>query len=206
MYPFKDEVVIIDHVQFAADGNWEDVQIVRRNDPTELDDLSDWLGQAADDVAAEVLFLNEHHEISGFFGVRQQSLSGKDRTRSWLNFTEKALSASKIYFKDLVKNTLPTLGFPSHIPKSELTFEMGIFNFWKSAEPMLLGTTPLATIEDMCQKNSAPVWFSEGHDAPICLEYVWYDPAHIWVSQIVSDKVDNKHHVDMKKVKNLLQK
>ncbi|MDA0707751.1 MAG: hypothetical protein O2963_01560 [Proteobacteria bacterium] len=41
MHPFKDEIIVIDYVQFAAEGNWEDVQVVRFDESADLNDLSD---------------------------------------------------------------------------------------------------------------------------------------------------------------------
>jgi hypothetical protein len=153
-----------------------------------------------------VLFLNKNNELVGFFGLRSNKVSSAERTSSWLEFAKKALNTRNLPFTELVRNTLPTLGFAPIMPDSKLTFEMGVFNFWKSATPMLLGSSPLLEIKKQQDENSAPKWFSEGHEAPICFEYVWYDPTHIWVSQIVSNKVNNKHFIDIKLVENLLQK
>ncbi len=204
MYPFKFETVSIDSVQFAADGKWEEVQTVHPGNPDDLATLSSWLDRVSEDVAAEVLFVDDQGELDGFFGVRTIAPTGPDRSCSWVNFTKQATETSELQFSELVARCLPTLGFPTTIPNSELTYEIGVFNYWNSATPLLLGTTPLDSINDYRQDDQSPSWLNQGHLAPICLEYVWHDPAHIWVSRAISRKRDDRYFVDMALVEKTL--
>lgn len=203
-YPFKNSTVLVSHVQFASNGEWENVQTVHFGNFQELNDLSSWLDQAPRDVAAEILFEDDRGELIGFFGIRTNDIKGPQRTLAWMKFVMSALKAKKVFFPDLIENCLQELGFPPSIPSSELTFEMGIFNYWNTADPLLLGSSPLDEIDRLQKDNKLPAWFSDGHEAQICLEYVWYDPTHIWISQVVSDKRDGKHYKNLKEVKQLV--
>ena len=151
-------------------------------------------------VQVTTLFMDETSELSGFFGVRTKESPSAIRTLSWMRLAMLAASNDPIPFNELVSLCLVTLGLPSKLPKSKPTFEIGIFNYWSTANPLVLGDSPLKEIEELTATQSAPSWLQNGHEAPICLEYVWYKPAHIWISQNISFKSDGRYFVDMAKL------
>lgn len=67
---------------------------------------------------------------------------------------------------------------------------------------MKLGNSPLEEIKKLMATQSAPSWLQDGHEAPMCLEYVWHEPAHIWISKNVSVKLNDRYFVDLARVEN----
>ena len=203
MHPFQQDDISVDHLQFAGDGDWEAVEIVEPGNIAQLLALTEWLENAPRDLAAEALFLDNNRELDGFFGVRTNEPASSERTLAWTQFALQALESLKAPFKSLTGNCLKALGFPPTIPQAAPSFEIGIFNFWNSAEPIKLGTTPIETLEQLLKENRGPKWLREGHQAPICFEYVWHQPTHIWVARNASSKSGDRYFLDLDLVKKI---
>ncbi|MEL6382833.1 MAG: hypothetical protein AAFQ89_10240, partial [Cyanobacteria bacterium J06626_18] len=170
MYPFISDEVLVDRVQFASNDIWEDVQVVHPGNFKDLYLLSVWLDCAPRDIAAEALFTDDRESLTGFLGIRAKDLPNAQRTLLWMRLTMQTLREEKIPFTQLVNIFLKSLEFSPAELTLEPTFEMGVFNFWKTAEPLLLGTSPLETLTELLKSEKGPDWLFHGHEAPICLE------------------------------------
>lgn len=201
VHPFVSSVLDVDHLQFAQNGVWEDVQTVFPNSFEDLYNLATWLDGAARDVAVETLFLDEKSELSGFFGVRTQDYPNAGRTLMWIRLASLAASGKRRPFTELMSLCLTALNlspvWPNHV---EPTFELGVFNFWNTAGPVVLGKVPVEKLTELIASQTGPLWLYEGHQAPICLEYVWQIPTHLWISRNISTKSGDLYFVDMEKV------
>lgn len=202
VYPFASSVLTVDRIQFAQNGVWEEVQTVYLDSFEDLYNLSNWLELAPRDIAMETLFIEES-ELYGFFGIRTKELPSAIRTLSWMRLVTLAATKNPRPFNQLVSLCLETLGLPPDLPKTQPTFEMGVFNYWNTANPLELGYFPLEELNKLIATKSAPSWLQDGHEAPICLEYVWHKPAHIWISRNVSVKSNGRYFVDMARVENI---
>ena len=202
-YPFASSVVTVDRIQFAQNGVWEEVQTVYPDSFKDLYNLSNWLERAPCDIAMETLFMEETSELSGFFGVRTKDSPSAIRTLSWMRLATLAASKNPRPFNELVSLCLGTLELPSKLPKSKPTFEMGVFNFWNTANPLILGYSPLEELKKLIATKSALLWLQNGHESPICLEYVWHQPAHIWISRNISVKSNGRYFVNLTRVENI---
>ncbi|VEP17284.1 hypothetical protein H1P_580031 [Hyella patelloides LEGE 07179] len=200
-YPFVSSVVTVDHLQFAQNGIWEQVQTVYPDRFEDIYNLSNWLDRAPRDIAMEMLFMDEKLELSGFFGVRTKDLPSANRTLLWMRLATLVATKDNKPFSELVSLCLETLKLPSMLPKTKPVFEMGIFNFWNTAEPLKLGDSPFEEIKKLMALKTGSSWLYDGHEAPICFEYVWYLPAHIWISRNISVKSNNRYFIDMARFK-----
>ena len=203
--PFSTSSLTIAHLQFAQNGIWEQVETVRPNCFADLHQLSHWLDQAARDVAVEALFMNEAEELTGFVGVRTQDLPSDRRTLMWLRLAALIATTEPKSLDELLSQCLGALQLPTALPATAPTFEMGIFNFWNTAEPLRFKDSPLAELTALLVTGTGPAWLKQGHIAPICLEYVWHQPTHIWLSRNVSTQSEGRYFVDLEQVKGLLQ-
>lgn len=201
MHPFVSSTLTVDRLQFAQNGVWEDVQTVYPDSFEELYKLSHWLEQAARDVAVELLFVHETSELFGFLGVRIHDLPSPSRTLMWTRLAMLAVTEEDKPFSELMSLCLTELGLPSILPDIEPTFELGVFNCWKTAVPVMLGDSPIENLTELMATQSGPSWLYKGHKAPICLEYVWQVPAHIWISRNISTQSNGLYFVDMEKLK-----
>lgn len=202
LYPFASSILTVDRIQFAQNGVWEEVQTVYPDSFKDLYNLSNWLDSAPRDIAMETLFMNES-ELCGFFGIRIKEPPSAIRTLSWMRLVTLAAIKKPRPFEELVSLCLETLGLPPDLPKTQPTFEMGVFNFWNTADPLKLKYSPLEELEKLIGIESPPSWLQNGHEAPICLEYVWREPAHIWISRNVSVKSNGRYFLDMARVENV---
>ncbi|MBD2099954.1 hypothetical protein [Leptolyngbya sp. FACHB-261] len=200
-YPFASSLLSVNHLQFAQNGAWEKVQTVYPGSFEDLYDLSNWLDNAARDVAVETLFMDETSELSGFFGVRTKDFPSAGRTLMWMRLATLAATRNKKPFSELISLCLRTLNLPPTLPDTKPVFEMGIFNFWNTSDPLILGNSPLEKLTELMATQAGPSWLRDGHEAPICLEYVWHDPAHIWISRNISVKLNGRYFVDIEKIK-----
>lgn len=201
-YPFASSILTVDRVQFAQNGVWEEVQTVYPDSFEDLYNLSNWLERAPHDIAMETLFMDEL-ELRGFFGIRIKEPPSAIRTLLWMRLITLAATKKPRPFEQLVSLCLETLGLPPSLPKTRPTFEMGVFNFWNTANPLELGYFPLEELKKHIATRSTPSWLQDGHKAPICLEYVWHEPAHIWISRNVSVKSNGRYFLDMVRVENI---
>ena len=199
-YPFLSSVLTVDRLQFAQNGIWEKVQVVYPDSFADLYNLSNWLDRAARDVAVEALFMDKTAELSSFFGVRTKDLPSASRTLMWMRLATLVATRNSKPLSELIGLCLRTLNLPSTLPNIKPVFEMGIFNFWNTAEPWILGDSPLEKLKESIATQTGPFWLQNGHEAPICLEYVWYIPAHIWISWNISTKSNGRYFVDLEKV------
>lgn len=202
-HPFVSSTLAIDHLQFAQNGVWEEVQTVYPNSFEDLYNLSDWLNRAGRDIAVETLFLDERSELFGFFGVRTKDFPSADRTLMWMRLATSTASEKSRPFSELMSLCLTALELPSALPDIEPTFELGVFNFWNTAVPVILGKSPVGKLTELIAKQRGPSWLYEGHKAPICLEYVWQVPTHLWISRNISTKSNGLYFIDMEKVKRI---
>ena len=200
-HPFVSSVLTVDHLQFAQNGVWEEVQTVYPNNFEVLYNLSNWLDRADRDVAVETLFVDTPSELSGFFGVRARDFQNAGRTLMWMRLATLAASGKSRPFNELMSLCLTALNLPPSLPDAEPTFELGVFNFWNTAIPIKLGKSPVEKLSEIMTKQSAPSWLYKGHKAPICLEYVWQVPAHIWISRNISTKSDDLYFIGMEKIR-----
>ena len=203
VHPFSSSTVTVDHLQFAQNGVWEDVKTVYPDNFSDLYDLSTWLAEAARDIAVEAIFMDETSEIHGFFGVRTKDLANASRTLMWIRLATLAAQKESRSFSELMMLCLTALGFSPSLPDIEPTFELGVFNFWNTAVPVILGGSPLEKLIELTANQNGPSWLYEGHEAPICLEYVWQVPTHIWISRNISTQSNGRYFVDTEKVRNV---
>lgn len=200
-HPFFSSTLAVNHLQFAQNGVWEEVQTVYPNRFEDLYDLFDWLDRAARDVAVETLFVDKMSELFGFFGVRTKDLPSAYRTLMWMRLATLAASEKSRPFNELVSLCLTALNLPPALPDIDPTFELGVFNFWNTAVPVILGKSPVEKLTELITNQHGPSWLYEGHKAPICLEYVWQLPTHIWISRNISTESNGLYFIDMEKVK-----
>ena len=136
-------------------------------------------------------------ELSGFFGVRTKDLPSASRTLLWMRLAMVAATKNSQPFNELVSLCLGTLELSSTLPDTKPIFEMGIFNVWNTAVPLRLGDSPLERLKELTALQTGPSWLYNGHEAPICLEYVWYVPAHMWVSRNISVKLNGRYFMEV---------
>lgn len=203
MYPFADFVQTVDHLQFAQNGIWERVQTVYPDSFEDLYNLSNWLNLAARDVAVELLFLDHASELAGFFGVRTIDIPSPSRTLMWMRLATLAATSKYKPFSELTSLCLEALNFPPMLPDKQPGFELGVFNFWKTAKPLTLGNSPLEQLTTLMATQAGPAWLHTGHKSPICLEYVWHVPAHIWIARNISTRSQGRYFVDMTKAERI---
>ena len=201
VHPFVSSVLDVDRLQFAQNGVWEDVQTVLPNRFEDLYSLMTWLDGAARDVAVEALFVDTTSELFGFFGVRTQDFPNAERTLMWMRLATLVASGQRRPFTELMSLCLAALNLPPVLPDIEPTFELGVFNFWNTAGPVILGTSPVENLTELIATQEGPSWLYKGHQAPICLEYVWQVPTHLWISRNVSTKSGELYFLDMAKIK-----
>ena len=146
----------VDSLQFAQNGVWEDVQTLFPNRFDDLYRLSAWLNQAARDVAVEALFVTPEDELKGFLGIRVHDAPSAERTLMWLRLAILLASEAVRPFDQLLDLSLTMLGFPSTLPNTAPTFEMGVFNFWQSATPLLSGHDPHSLFHNLCLWDKSP--------------------------------------------------
>lgn len=203
VHPFSSSTVTVDHLQFAQNGVWEDVKTVYPDNFRDLYNLSTWLAEAARDIAVEAIFMDETSEIHGFFGVRTKDMANAGRTLMWIRLATLAAAQESIPFSELMNLCLTALNFPPSLPDTAPTFELGIFNFWNTAVPVMLGNSPLKKLIEIMANQNGPSWLYEGHEAPICLEYVWQIPTHMWISRNISTKSNGRYFVDTDKFRSV---
>ena len=204
IYPFSSSTLTVDHLQFAQNGLWEKVRTVYPNNFGDLYELSDWLDKAARDVAVEALFIDSESELSGFFGIRTRDLPSANRTLMWMRLATLVATKESQSFSNLIRLCLTALHLSPELPDVEPTFELGVFNAWNTATPVLLGSSPLEKLTELLETQTGPSWLDKGHRAPICLEYVWFVPTHLWIAKNISTKLNNLYFVDMEKVRHVL--
>lgn len=200
-HPFVSSTLAVDHLQFAQNGIWEEVRTVYPNNFSDLYSLSNWLDVAARDVAVETLFVDTTSELLGFFGVRTKDLPSAARTLMWLRLATLATSEKSRPFSELMSLCFTALNLPPMLPNVEPAFELGVFNFWNTAVPVMLGKSPVEKLTELIAKQHGSSWLYKGHKAPICLEYVWQVPTHIWISRNISTQSNDLYFIDMEKVK-----
>jgi hypothetical protein len=171
-------------IQLASDGAWERAVNV-------IGCTVDWIHESGENIAIEVVYLRPSDELAGFVGFRKIISDPVERCAFWQSvvsnkpFSEPDTPSTQvsIWLEDL--NLSCMLKLP---PKS---FELGVFNQWRSA-----GTIRLTSESFVLSKiRDAPAWLQGGADAPICKEAAWGIGDGFWVADNVSTRIGGRYYL-----------
>jgi hypothetical protein len=173
-------------IQLASRGEWENSFAA---DHANSQVAREWIAAAGKDVAIESLFCDALGDRKGFIGFRRSFEHTRDRCDFWLDVIENTKPLESHGPKKHIALWLEFLGQPSLLDSPATRVELGVWNQWKSAGPVLLHSERL-TENDLLH---GPNWIRQGATAPICRERQWASPGGFWIADVVSRKEQERY-------------
>ncbi len=176
-------------IQLASRGEWENSFAA---DHASSQVAKEWIAAAGKNVAIESLFCDASGDRRGFIGFRRSFEHTRDRCDFWLDVVEKTKPLELNGPREHIAVWLGLLGQPSLLDSPAKRVELGVWNQWNSAGPVLLHTERL-TENDL---HHGPDWIRQGATAPICREQQWAAPEDFWIADVVSHKEQERYVLD----------
>lgn len=171
-------------VQLASDGAWE-----RAVDLT--GSTGDWIHESGENIAIEVVYLRPSGELAGFVGFRKIISDSSERCVFWQSVVSKVSFSEPDTPSTQASSWLENLKLSCMLRFLPKSFELGVFNQWRSA-----GTIRLTSERFVLPKISdAPAWLQGGAEAPICKEAAWGIGDGFWVADNVSTKIGGRYYL-----------
>ncbi len=173
-------------IQLASGGHWENAFQI---DFANREAIARWLSSADSDVAIEVIFFDQSETLAGFIGFRRIIEIADERVAFWQDILESLKDLGSEGPDVHLRACLMQLGHPPLLATSADGIELGVFNQWRSAGSIRLGSNRLTLQE----REDGPDWIRRGATATICREYFWNSPEQIWIADAVSHLDSGRH-------------